>query len=215
MGKLILIILLFFSSCSINKFIDRENFIDKLPSTIPADSIHLLDPAFTVWYHEKDFDYAFPSNSRPDTFVKYLREAFSKTKISNNLNGAKNSGCLSNKNDKRDWRSEFNYDYEKHKCLSLLDGYNVFLNVKMNISTVQGNMGGAELETINCYLNVIKDGKVLYYKNFSSVRDIKNNRFPKDSTDRKDYPYFANDQIERVVKNITADLIKRIGPAAK
>ncbi len=216
MKKILLLFLPLLSGCSISRFVNRDCYIDLMPPSISADSVIVVNPAFSMWYYEKNLSYSIEQRGRPDSFVKLLNHKFSSRNLINVLRMDLNSGCMQNKMSENNWEIRKAYDYDTHKCLPLVkDHYNVFFNVGMSIKDAEMDVSGREFESVDCYVIVIKNSKVLYYRHFASAREVKKHHFPKGSKDREDFPYFANNQIERVVKSITADLIKRIVPASK
>jgi len=155
-------------------------------------------------------------NGRPDSFNKIFTKSLFKNQLLSNFYPKISTSCMDNKMVCNKWLTEDNYNFKKHSCIKFKEGYyNVFLNVSMGVKDAEMDISDREYESVNCYIIIVKNKDILYYKYFASIRQVKKSRFPKGSKDRKDYPYFANDQIERVVKNITADLIKRIVPAKK
>jgi len=205
------------TSCS-NTFIRKHNFIDKLPSKISLDSIVVLLPAFSMRHHNDRNTWNVPIRQagRPDTFTRLLRSVFNQNGMMSAFDRNLSGKCMNDKVIYMKWMPDEENDYATHRCLPLQTGlYNIFFNVSMNISESSGDNNSREFSNIICYVLVIKDGEVLSYRCYFGRRVARKKHFPKGSADRKDYPYFANDQIERVVKNITADLIKRIVPAKK
>jgi len=200
-------------------FMDKKNFIDKMPKIISSDSVVILNPAFTMWLYSanNDFNYPLWQNGRPDSFNKILSKTLNENKLLSTLDKGISTRCMDDKITLvGKWQPEDRYSIEKHKCLKLKkEFYNVFFNVSMGVQEAVADVSGREHSRVSCYVIIIKDSSITYYKYYDSFRTARKSHFPKSSKDRKDYPYFANDQIERVVKNITADLIKRIIPAKK
>ncbi len=211
MKKILLLFLPLLSFCSVSRFVNRDSYIDLIPTGIPADSVIVVNPAFSMWYHEKNLSYSIEQRGRPDSFVKFLNHEFSSRNLINILRMDLNSGCMQNKMSESNWEIGKSYDYDTHKCLPLVkDYYNVFFNVGMSVKDAEMDVSGREFESVNCYVIVIKNSKVLYYRHFASAREVKKHRFPKGSKNREDFPYFANDQIELVVREITKELLTRI-----
>ena len=205
-------------SCIGPRFVHTNKFIDKLPKEIAIDSIYVLRPSFTMWWYSANGDqnHSLWQNGRPDSFIKRLTIELQSVCPSSHLEFTSELSCMDNKFIAGKWNMDDCYNYSVHACLPFKKGaYNVFVNTRMNVKESNADVSGREYESISTYLLMVKDSSVFYYKHFLYHRVARKTRFPKGSADRKDYPYFANDQIERVVKNIAADLIKRIGPAAK
>ena len=163
----------------------------------------------------RDFNYPLRQNGRPDSFIRMLNSLI-KEKLGEINKEDFSSQCMDNKIIFNKWSLDDSYEFEKHKCLPQKAGkYNLFFNVAMNVSEASADFSTREFESFHCYVLVIKDSAVLYYKHFFSHRTARKSRFPKGSKEREEYPYFANDQIERVVKEITKDLLARIKPNEK
>jgi len=205
------------TSCS-NTFVRKFNFIDKLPVQISLDSTLVLLPAFSMTHHTSSNTWNVPIRQagRPDTFIRILKSVFNQNGMMSVFDKNLSGKCMNDKVIYMKWNVEEENDFDTHKCLPLQSGlYNIFFNVSMDISESSGDNNPREFSSIICYALVIKESQVLFYRCYFAYRVARKKHFPKGSADRKDYPYFANDQIERVVKNITADLIKRIVPATK
>lgn len=213
MYKALLLVFIVGLMGSCNRFVRKFNYIDKLPSQISLDSTIVLLPAFSMTHHTTTNTWNMPIRQagRPDTFTRMLKSVFDQHGMASVFDKNLMGRCMNDKVIYMKWDVYKENSFESNKCLPLQTGlYNVFFNVSMAVTESSGDNNPREFSSIISYVLVIKDSQVLYYRCYFADRVARKKHFPKGHKDREDFPYFANDQIELVVREISKELLTRI-----
>jgi len=215
------IFFLFFSillleSCSIKRFVAKNRQINLLSKNISADSIRIIDPAFSGYsVLGNKIEWSFPVFiGKQNIFKNHLIHLLDSQNIVLRDNFLISSNCLTNKIHAENWYDEKWDSAITYKCLRTDSTYyNLLFYNRFDVyesagySTISQN----NFSDISSLIIVFYKSRIIYSRNFRYLKRL-TNKEQKAFEKTNAYPFFKDDQIKYVVQKVTEDLFKRIQP---
>jgi hypothetical protein len=200
-------------SCINPRYIRNDLFIN-LPRELPADSVLVQPPLFSITRTDGNLTSFIPQlgYGRPDSIRKKLDELLRQHISAESLFLYNKHSCTSSNFNTRNLRQrpELFLSEKTYECISLDSiKYNIIIFIALNIGETGYGMS-SELCSIRSFLVVIKDGIPIFHRQITDKWWSRRSAFPKGSTDREQFPYFPPKQIERVVNRVAKEILSVI-----